>query len=196
MFTFRRPSSEAVAAYLERQGGLPLSYESAEMTRGPAPEGFVTDRLRRRLGTGSLVFQRASNAIRRWYAHQQGWAHAEPTDAPPRAGACVAIAARIGAGWFTNGCRIVYVTDEVGPPSRFGFAYGTLIDHVECGEARFVVERDADDVVWYEVLTHSRPRLWLARLGRPVTRWYQRRFARGAADAVARAVQDPAFDSA
>ena len=28
--------------------------------------------------------------------------------------------------WWLNACRIVYVVDEAGPITQFGFAYGTL----------------------------------------------------------------------
>ena len=73
--------------------------------------------------------------------------------------------------------------------SRFGFAYGTLPGHAESGEERFLVEWDrADDAVWYDILAFSRPRHPLARLGYPLTRRTQRRFARDSAAAIRQAV--------
>ena len=39
-----------------------------------------------------------------------------------------------------NGARIVYLIDDDGPVKRFGFAYGTLQEHAESGEERFMVE--------------------------------------------------------
>jgi uncharacterized protein (UPF0548 family) len=190
MLTVRRPIAAAIADFLGGQRAISLSYSHEGMTRGPALSGFNVDRLRRRLGDGAGVFQRAVDAIQRWLPHQQGWAWAAPVGEPPYPGREIAIVARVGPCWWTNACRVVYVVDEVGPPRRFGFAYGTLAGHAEQGEARFVVECDANGGVWYEVLTHSRPRHWLARLGYPVSRWYQRRFARGAADALERAVAE------
>ena len=74
-----------------------------------------------------------------------------------------------------SACRIVYVLVE---PRRFGFAYGTLPAHVERGEERFLVEWCADDSVWYDILAFSRPNHWLVRLGYPITRLLQKRFAR------------------
>ena len=62
--------------------------------------------------------------------------------------------------------------------ARFGFAYGTLPDHVERGEERFTIEWQADDSVWYDIYAFSRPKHPLARLGFPVTRMLQKRFAR------------------
>jgi hypothetical protein len=73
---------------------------------------------------------------------------------------------------------------------RFGFAYGTLADHPERGEERFVVEwHEWDDSVWYDLCAVSRPAHWLARLGYPYTRWEQARFRRLSAAAMQNAVQ-------
>jgi uncharacterized protein (UPF0548 family) len=62
--------------------------------------------------------------------------------------------------------------------NRFGFAYGTLPGHAECGEEIFMVERHEDDSVHYVIKAFSRPRLWLARLGYPIARAQQRKFVR------------------
>ena len=79
--------------------------------------------------------------------------------------------------------------DDKGPVQRFGFAYGTLPEHAESGEERFTVEwHEADDAVWYDILAFSRPHQLLARLGKPVARRLQKRFARGSAEAMRRAV--------
>ncbi len=188
MLAIRRPSESAVAEFLVGQRSVPLSYATEGMTRGPAMAEFNVDRLRHRVGEGADDFARACDAIRRWVPHQQGWVWAAPRDIAPAAGGLIGIVAHVGPCWWTNACRVVYTVDEVGPPRRFGFAYGTLAGHAEQGEARLAVECGADGAVWYEVLTHSRPRHWLARLGYPVSRWYQRRFARGAAAALERAV--------
>ena len=55
--------------------------------------------------------------------------------------------ARVLGMWTLNAARVVFVIDE---PGRFGFAYGTLPRHVESGEERFLVERDAAGEVYYE----------------------------------------------
>jgi uncharacterized protein (UPF0548 family) len=101
----------------------------------------------------------------------------------------VAVVARLFGLWWLNACRIVYVVDEQGPVQRFGFAYGTLPGHAESGEERFTVEwREAAGAVWYDIQAFSRPRQVLARLGYPLARRLQRRFARGSAAAMRRAV--------
>ena len=88
-----------------------------------------------------------------------------------------------------NACRIVAVFGDEGAVSRFGFAYGTLPDHVGTGEERFLVEWDrGDDAVWYDILAFSRPNHVLTRLGYPVVRRLQKRFGRDSAAAMLRAV--------
>ncbi len=62
-------------------------------------------------------------------------------------------------------CRVVWTVEE---PDRIGFAYGTLPGHPERGEESFVVSRDADGEVWFEITAFFRLAAWYARLGRPV----------------------------
>ena len=83
------------------------------------------------------------------------------------------------------------VVDEPGPVRRFGFAYGTLPDHVESGEERFVVEWDeASGEVWYDILAFSRLRHPLVRIGNPYVRRMQKRFGKESAAAMQRTVRD------
>ena len=78
------------------------------------------------------------------------------------------MARRLGL-WWLNACRIVYVVDEEGPVTRFGFAYGTLPGHAGAGEERFLVEWDrASGEVWYDILAFSRPHVFLSPAGLPV----------------------------
>jgi uncharacterized protein (UPF0548 family) len=86
--------------------------------------------------------------------------------------------ARVMGMYWLNACRIAYTLDGTGPCRRFGFAYGTLPDHAETGEERFCIEWLADGTVWYTIKAFSRPRHWLAKIGKPLARAYQRRFVR------------------
>jgi uncharacterized protein (UPF0548 family) len=147
------------------------------------------DRTRIKLGCGGAVFQAAKDALARWGHFRLGWVEAVPADTPIRAGEVVAVVARVLGLWWLNACRIVYVVDESGPVCRFGFAYGTLPGHAESGEERFMVEWDrASEAVWYDILAFSRPRHPLARLGYPLTRRAQKRFARASTAAMQKAV--------
>ena len=102
----------------------------------------------------------------------------------------MAVMGRAIGMWWLNACRVVYVVDESGPISKFGFAYGTLPGHVESGEERFLVEWDrGGDGVWYDILAFSRPNRFSARLGYPVVRRLQKRFGRNSAASMLRAVR-------
>ena len=74
-------------------------------------------------------------------------------------------------------------------PASFGFVYRTLGDHALDGDERFTVARaSADGTVAYEILARSQPRHALTRVGHPVVRRMQRRFARDSVLAMRRAV--------
>src|SRR6516225_9016467 len=90
------------------------------------PAGFVVDRTRIRLGGGARTFAAAKAALERWEHFRLGWVEAWPPDTPIQAGRVVAVIARLFGLWWLNTCRIVYVVDEEGPVTRYGFAYSTL----------------------------------------------------------------------
>ena len=189
---FRKPTSDALRRFLATQTPLPFTYGAVGATAGTPPSGYVVDRTRTRLGEGESVYQSAVAALRRWRQFDLGWVAAWPADTPVRAGEVVAVAGRAFGNWWVNACRIVYVVDEPGPISRFGFAYGTLPAHVESGEERFLVEWDqAGGRVWYDILAFSLPRHVLTRLGYPVVRRLQKRFGRDSAAAMRRATAPP-----
>ena len=97
--------------------------------------------------------------------------------APIEVGTIVAVSMHHFAFFSLNACRIVYTVDEDGPIHRFGFAYGTLLEHAESGEERFTVEwRRDDDSIWYDITALSRPKHPMARLAYPLARRLQRKF--------------------
>jgi uncharacterized protein (UPF0548 family) len=189
MFLFRKPTPAILDELRSSQAKLDFTYPTVGATVTTPPSGYVVDHTRIRLGNGEDLFRAARGALERWAQFRLGWVEACPADTPLRVGEVVAVIARVLGVWWVNACRIVYVVDEDGPVSRLGFAYGTLPGHAESGEERFLVEWDrATDAVWYDILAFSRPRHPLARLGYPLTRRTQRRFARDSAAAMLRAV--------
>ncbi len=175
--------------FLAAQRELPTTYGAVGATAGTPPAGYVVDRTRIKLGEGESVFRSAIAALRRWEQFALGWVETWPSGTPIQSGEVVAVIGRAVGVWWLNACRVVYVVDEAGPISKFGFAYGTLPGHVESGEERFLVEWDrSDDGVWYDVLAFSRPNQFSARLGYPVVRRLQKRFGRDSAAAMRRAV--------
>ena len=175
MFTFSEPSDREIAKYISSQAKLPFSYADVGATRSNPPAGYTLDHNRIELGSGPEVYRRAVAALKQWRQFELGWVTLVPHGVKVETGAVVAVKARAGGMWSLNACRVVYVIDE---PERFGFAYGTLPDHIERGEERFLIEQQSDDSVWYDILAFSRPRHPLVRAGFPYARMLQKRFAR------------------
>lgn len=202
MWSFARPSAESIARFLEEERGKALTYEHEGKTRDEAliaegaPAGFTLDHNRQRRdegptigaaseATSEAVFTAAAAALRAWAMFPRTWTAIEPAPAPVVESGVVAVLVHAMGAWWLNSARVLYVIDE---PRRFGFAYGTLPGHAECGEERFLVEQRENGGVWYDLRAFSRPRYWAARLGYPVTRALQRRFARDSKAAMVAAV--------
>lgn len=179
MFLLRQPSPETIRRFISSQRDLSFSYPEVGATAGVLPPGYIVDRNRIKLGTGREVYERAIAAVRNWKQFDLGWVRMVPPETPIEVGAVVAILTHHFGFWSLNACRVVYLIDEAGPVKKFGFAYGTLSSHVESGEERFTIEwHERDDTVWYEILAFSRPNQLLVRLGFPLARRLQKRFAR------------------
>lgn len=190
MLSLRKPSADTLRRFVTAQKELPFTYEAVGTTAETPPAGYVVDRTRIRLGGGEAVFQSAIAALRRWEQFNLGWVQAWPPETPIQKGEVVAVMGRAIGVWWLNACRVVYVVDDQGPISKFGFAYGTLPGHVESGEERFLIEWDrSSDAVWYDILAFSRPNHVLTRLGYPVVRRLQKRFGRDSAASMLKAVR-------
>lgn len=180
MFSFQRPTATQVQTRIAAAFGLPttgtgLLTAEAGLT-GPLPFLFAHDVSVTTIGHGEKAFFDARHAFERWAMFNLGWAFVANPEGRIVTGQLVAVQAQTMALWTINVSRIVEVVDE---PHRFGFVYATTDLHVEEGEERFLLELDptAGDVV-YKLEAVSRPRHILARLGLPMTRLFQHRFAR------------------
>lgn len=191
MFFAFQPSEGEAERLLERQRGLPLSYPEVGATLGESPAGYTVDRTRIRLGEGSETFDLAARALSEWRHFETGWTRLLPPEAPVREDEAVCVLARHLGFYSLNPARIVRVLDEPGRyPGyrRYGYVYGTLPAHSERGEERFSVELLPDGSVWYDLYSFARGGDALVRLGYPVRRALQRRFARDSGRAMLRAV--------
>ena len=176
MFRINEPSERDVDQFISSQRNLPFTYAEVGFTNAmPPSSGYKVDHNRIRLGDGEAVYRRAVEGLKNWRQFELGWVVIVPRGVMIEVGATVAVKARAFGTWSLNATRVVYVIDE---PRRFGFAYGTLPDHVECGEERFLVEWLSDDSVYYDILAFSRPHHPLVRLSSPLARMLQKRFAR------------------
>ncbi|MEK6282864.1 MAG: DUF1990 domain-containing protein [Acidobacteriota bacterium] len=176
----RKPSDETVRQFISGQCDLPFSYSEVGSTQtGSQPSGYTVDHNRIKLGAGATTYRRAADALRSWKHFDLGWVKVLPAGAAVEVGTTVAVRARTLGLWSLNACRIVYLLGEHPEfKARFGFAYGTLPAHAECGEERFTIEWRKDDSVWYDIYAFSRPQHPLVRLAYPYARRLQRCFAK------------------
>src|SRR5690348_6671174 len=185
MFTLTEPSEVEIVKFLSAQSPLAFSYSEVGATRtepgdgSSTPRGYNVDHNHVQLGRGAEVYERAVAALKEWRQFDLGWVSLVPRGVKIEKGATVAVKAWACGMWSLNACRVVYVVDEAAagdPIARFGFAYGTLPDHIERGEERFLIEWNrTDDSVWYDILAFSQPRHPLVRIGFPVARMMQKR---------------------
>jgi uncharacterized protein (UPF0548 family) len=188
-----RPSDLDVSATL---GASPeLSYpevgESAQLGTPAlharlAPR-YAVDEYAFPIGRGRAAFERARLALADWRHFEIPWLELH-RDGPVARRQVVATLVSLSGVWFLNPCQVVYAELEPGRDSA-AFAYGTLRGHAFAGEERFRVRFDPEtEEVVYEIAAFSRPVILLAKLGRPLARRVQRRFAASSARALARAV--------
>jgi uncharacterized protein (UPF0548 family) len=188
MFLLSRPNNVTIDEFLRQQCNGDLTYSGVGLTESQPPNGYIVDHNRLLLGHGESIWEGAKQAIREWRMFDLAWINLFPQSAPIEVGQSVAILIRHFGFYSLNAARIVYTIDE---PDRFGFAYGTLEDHGESGEERFMVDRDpASGDVCYDIKAFSRPNHSLAYLGYPIIRSLQKQFAAGSKLAMLRAVQD------
>jgi uncharacterized protein (UPF0548 family) len=184
MMSLRKPSPKLIAEHLLRQRESPLSYDFEGLSRtipqAATPAGYLLDHRREQIGTGDAAWERAKLAIDQFVMFQNGWTELHAPQGPPRVGNVVGMLVWIGGLWWLNPARVLYEVDETtnSGTKRFGFAYGTLAEHVERGEERFWVEQEPDGSVWYDLASFSQPRHPLVRLFSPLARRIQLRFGR------------------
>ena len=179
MFLLHQPSIAEIRRYLAARSELSVSYSEVGASRLGSPAGYPLNHYRCQLGTGSETFVRAVEGLRKWGMYELDWTKLYWPDTPIVEGATVAILAHHFGFWSLNPCRIIYVFEEEGMIQRNGFAFGTLPGHAEQGEERFMVEWDRiSDSVWYDLFSFARPHQTLAKLGSPLARLIQRRFAK------------------
>ncbi len=194
MFFRREPTETQIERFLHTQTNARFSYPEVGRTRTGAPPYYKVDHNRIQLGTGEETYRRAIAALERGAMFDLGWVRLVPVGVIFQEGTNMAVAAETLGFWSLNATRVVYSFDGPdgadGSIHRHGFAYGTLRDHAEKGEERFTVEWNRnDDSVWYDLFAFSKPNHWLAQIGYPATRAYQRRFGRESKAAMERAVQ-------
>lgn len=111
-----------------------------------------------------------------WRMFDLGWVRVVNTTAQIKCQQIIAVEVRTLGFWSVNLSRILETVDS---ETQFGFLYSTTTQHVEQGEETFILLRNPETTeVSYELEALSRPRHFLARLGLPMARFFQHRFAR------------------
>jgi uncharacterized protein (UPF0548 family) len=190
----RRPTEEEITKHLA-SADHPFSYAEVGSTKGVGPSlpsplatTYDIDRHEFRLGTGRKLFENAREALIAWRHFEIPWLELYGASTTAKTGQVVATLVSVAGLWFFNPCRVVYTEAQAQSGNMVAFAYGTLQGHVECGEERFQVSFDpASEAVTYEILAFSRPAVLLSKLGYPIVRVLQKRFAKSSAAALARA---------
>jgi uncharacterized protein (UPF0548 family) len=190
MFFLSRPAESLIWTILANQEANDFSYSEVGATRGELPIGYAVLRGRVDLGQGSATFNGAVEAMRQWRMFSVPGIQLCWPIAPIRPGQTVAVVIEHFGFWSLNCCKVVYVIDEEGPIRRFGFAYGTLSEHAEQGEERFTVEwRRDSDLVYYEIVSFSRPGNVAVKIAYPLALRLQNRFVRHSLAAMLDAVR-------
>jgi uncharacterized protein (UPF0548 family) len=166
---------------------MTLSYPGVGGTRdgAPVPRGYRQLRERRQIGVAD-VLDRAGDVVLAFGMQRGAGVRVTSREPLARTGLDVHLEISLGPLRVHAPTQVVYVVSE---PDRRGFAYGTLAGHPESGEELFLVER-VGGATFAEVRAFSRPGRWFTRLGGPVVRVVQRRFARRYLDALERALTE------
>jgi uncharacterized protein (UPF0548 family) len=151
----------------------PLTYPEVGATAGGAlPTGYRHVRRTERLGAGPDVFHAVAAGMAAWRIQRDAGLTVRTEAARPAPDARFVTGIRLGPLRLAAPCRIVWYVEE---PDRYGFGFGTLAGHPECGEESFLVEWTGTDDVVFSIAAFSRPAAWYARLGAAPARWLQDR---------------------
>jgi uncharacterized protein (UPF0548 family) len=187
---FVRPSdSEAMQRLVKVLRNAQPTYSDLGATlAGGRPEGFNYDRYETDLGHGTQAFQRAVTGLKAWEAHHLPGVRVYPDGQQIQTGATVVVTLGTSLLSLAAPCRIVSIVED---ETRWGFAYGTLPGHPECGEEAFVVSMASDEKVRFEVVAFSRVDDLLVRLSGPIGRAIQKGGTNGYLRALQRFVDGP-----
>ncbi len=190
LFSITKPSQQRLLDKIDQQSQLPFNYPEVGATTGRFPDGYDHHRHVVPLGRGRRVFEQAKSAFQSWRPFDVGWAEAVPRETSIAVGSTIAIRARFFGVWAVAFDRIVYVIDDADADRRrYGFAVGTLGEHPEQGEEKFVIEMNRADQVTYEVAAFYRPHTFPARVFWPYLRRRFDQFRVQSADSMREAVR-------
>jgi uncharacterized protein (UPF0548 family) len=171
MIVIRPSNARAMESLFNSLTHLEPNYpEVGTSIQGTSPSGFRIHHYEIELLAREDVFTRAVAGLQSWQAHRIPRISIYPRSPAVRLGESLILEIGPRAIAMAAPCRIVHVIEE---PNRYGFAYGTLPGHPECGEESFVVSRLTTGRVVFEVSGFSRPGNSIVRLSGPIARTIQ-----------------------
>jgi uncharacterized protein (UPF0548 family) len=195
MLFLQRPTEKQIYELLAERKSMPFSYSDVGATRTIPPHGYRINHMRAPLGKGPEVHGRAVDALTSWKLLTVAGLELFPTHPAMQSQTTVAMLSRHFGLWSLDLCRVIYLLnaepENDGDIQRTGFAYGTLPGHAVRGEEIFSVEwHRTTDEVWYDIFSFSEPASLLIRLGEPVARSAQKRFAAASINEALRQASD------
>lgn len=184
---FSYPSQIVLDQFLTKMQNAPFSYSEIGHTKmgndlnikntinDLALSNYTIDYNHAYIGEGTEVWGKARLFLKQWKHFPPSFTKIYSNTKSIKEGTIVAVMIKILGLWCCNSAKIVYVIDQ---PNCFGFAYGTLLEHAEKGEEAFWISRDATGKITYHLKAFSKPKFWAAKLAYPLTRKYQRKFAK------------------
>lgn len=164
-----------------------LTYTEVGATRfEDLPAGYRHVRRHVRIGAGEGAFRAAAERLAGLDIQRDAGLRVRASTPRVEVGAQVTVGIGIGAFRLWAPAEVVWVVEQ---PTEYGWAYGTLPGHPECGEEAWIVSVDDAGRVWADIRAFSRPAAWYAKLGGPVARRLQDRVTDRYADALVRAAR-------
>ena len=169
LFQFSFPTAAQLDAIIENQKVYDLTYDTHNL------QGYDHDQNAVFLGIGDNVWAAAKRAMASWAMFPDGWARIYYQNPAFTEGDIVVMCARVFGIWWLNASRILRVVNDA---QHFGFAYGTLPNHVESGEELFQISMNERGEVYYSITAFSKPHFWMVRWTYPLSRVFQKKFVR------------------
>jgi uncharacterized protein (UPF0548 family) len=166
---------------MQEMAAADVTYPEVGATAGVLPSGYKHGKYARVLTGGDPArrFEAAAVGLQTWQAHVLSGVTPVVAERPI-VGATALFALAVGPVEVSIACRIIDVIDK---PDQYGFIYGTLPLHPECGEERFMVSRVGDDVR-FTIDVFWRSAHFLSTLGGPITPFLQKRATHAYLDAL------------
>ncbi|XP_004232537.1 UPF0548 protein At2g17695 isoform X1 [Solanum lycopersicum] len=159
----------------------PLLKQDSEL----AKDGFSVNCARVLVGSGRETFEKGKAALQNWRHFGLNWAFVDPK-AQIQSGTKFCVCVKEFFPWLMMPLQVVYVSENKNSKkgASFSFGSGTLQGHLLAGEERFSIALDENDLVWYEILSFSKPAHLLSLFGYPYVLLRQKYFAHQSGSAV------------